>query len=698
MNGPALLSAVLASLWLGALLAPAALLVTRAWPRLAARERHTLWWVVLLTVVLAPLVTEGRKDGTTEGLTEGRMDGRTERPSAAVPSVVPSFRPSIASAPEADSGPASPLTSWSLSVPARAPKILTLVWIVGALLGLLALGRELALLSGIRRSAAPPGPDLLTLWRQAIASLPTRRVLRLLVTDRVTLPAACGYSKPAVLVPESFEYALEDDEMHHLLLHELAHLARRDDWSLALERLIRVFWWWHPVVWWIGRRLDAEREMACDEAVASRVDRRVYARTLLHVAELSLDQPAPELAPGALRGRLTRRIEALMAPVPRAARLSRLSAAGVAALAIAGVGFGPPSLRLDLVPIPAPVASARPALTVRSDASGVARGEVGFALDSLFSRFADSGFSGTVLVALGNDIVLEKGYGLADRERGIPATAETRYSAAGITKLFTAAAVLSLEAEGKLSVHDPLSAWTGPLPDSKAPVTLHQLLTHTDGLTRQSAPVYRRTAEFVRAVAHTPSSFAPGQGYRYNDFGHSLLGYVVQRASGTSYEEFIRHRFLKPAGLAHTGFESDRGTVAVEYAGDRAESRVGPRAYVWGRRGSLGMVTTAGDLYRWFRAMDNPAILAPAVRDEMLKPLVKTDWGAMQGYGWDFHTRADGRVIWRRVAGTPGFEGEVLHDPVAGWTAVILVNSRIGWRFKVWDAIERAALLSARQR
>ena len=63
----------------------------------------------------------------------------------------------------------------------------------------------------------------------------------------------------------------------------------------------------------------------------------------------------------------------------------------------------------------------------------------------------------------------------------------------------------------------------------------------------------------MRAVARTPSSFAPGAGYRYNDFGHSLLGYVVERASGTSYEDYLRHRFLKPAGLEHTGFESDRG-------------------------------------------------------------------------------------------------------------------------------------------
>ena len=240
----------MASLWLGALLAPAALLLTHAWPRLAARERHAIWWVVLLAIVLAPLVTEGRKDGTTEERTEGGNDGTTERPSVAVPSVIPSFRHSV---PEHDAGPpASQVASWSLAVPVEAPRVLTLVWALGALLGLLALVRELASLSRIRRAAEPPGAGLLSLWRQAIASLPTRRVLRLLVTDQVDLPAACGYSRPAVLVPRHFELALDDDEMRHLLLHELAHLARRDDWSLALERLIRVFWWWHPVVWWIG--------------------------------------------------------------------------------------------------------------------------------------------------------------------------------------------------------------------------------------------------------------------------------------------------------------------------------------------------------------------------------------------------------------------------------------------------------------
>ncbi len=693
MSDHGVLSAVIASLWLGALVAPAAFAALHAWPRLEARGRHALWWLVLLVIVLAPLGTERRTDGTTDSNSASSSIPPSVRPSVP-PSVLPSFRPSVPSEAAPDEG-GGPRGSWSLSIPAGAPRFFLLVWAAGALLGLLALARELVSLSGIRRSAMPPGLHLLALWREAIASLPTRRILRLFVSDRVALPAACGYTRPAVLVPRHLERSLDRGEMRHLLLHELAHLARRDDWSLALERVIRVFWWWHPVVWWIESRLDAEREMACDAAVAARVDRRTYARTLLRVAELSMRGATPGLAPGALRGRLSRRIEALLSPGRRAASRSfaRGSAAGAAAvIALAGVSLGPPSIRVRVV---APQISIPPALVARTTPAGIARGPVGFGLDSIFTRFADSGFSGTILVALGDEVVLEKGYGLADRARGIPATAETRYSSAGITKLFTAAAVLTLEAEGRLSVNDPLSRWSGLLPEEKAGVTLHQLLTHTDGLTRQSAPVYRESAEaFIRAVGRTPSSFAPGAGYRYNDFGHSLLGLVVERASGESYEEFIRSRFLLRAGLEHSGFESERRVSAVEYAGPRAETPVGPRSYVWGRRGSLGLVTTAGDLYRWFRAMDDPAVIAPPVRAAMLEPRTPTDWGAMQGYGWDFHRRDDGRLIWRRVAGTPGFEGEVLHDPVAGWTAVILVNSRLGWRFRVWRTIERAALLS----
>jgi CubicO group peptidase (beta-lactamase class C family) len=264
---------------------------------------------------------------------------------------------------------------------------------------------------------------------------------------------------------------------------------------------------------------------------------------------------------------------------------------------------------------------------------------------------------------------------------------------AGFTKMFTGAAILTLAEEGRLQVTDSLSRFFDHLPGTDGQVTLHQLLTHTDGLTRQNAPVYRTRADaFIRAVSASPDSFAPGQGYRYNDFGHSVLGVVIEQISGSPYERFIHDRFLAPAGLTQTGFENEPGAGwATEYAGrpDR-QYPVPPRSYTWGRRGSLGMVSTVGDMYRWIRALDDPRVVPPRVRARMFEAHGPTDWGADRGYGWDRLRQRDGSVLWRRVAGTPGMEGEILHDPVRNWTAVILVNTRVEWRFRAWKRIADA--------
>jgi CubicO group peptidase (beta-lactamase class C family) len=485
------------------------------------------------------------------------------------------------------------------------------------------------------------------------------------------------------MLPSRIDRVLTIEETRHLLMHELAHLARRDDWHQMVHQLVGVVCWWHPLIRWVIAKLEAEGEFACDEIVAGRTGRRPYARTLVRMAGLALER-ASALAPAASRGQLSERVESLVGGAAPVRPGWRGPVAGVAlgSVTAAGIWLGPPVIG---------VRAGAPPLATAPPAQALPPGVIGDELDQIFTRFADSGFSGTILVAVGDRIVLEKGYGLADRERQIPATAATRYSTAGITKLFTAAAILTLEEEGRLAVADSLSRWTGRLPGAKQGVTLHQLLTHSDGLTRLQAPVYRRSADdFVAAVSASPAAFAPGTGYRYNDFGHSLLGLVVERASGERYEDFIRRRFLEPAGMAATGFEGEPGPMAVEYAGPAGRLVPIPeRAYLWGRRGSLGMVSTASDLYQWFRAMNDPRVLSPRVRKRMLTPMGQSDWGAEQGYGWDFQPRPGGHRLWRRVAGTPGFEGELLHDPVAGWTAVILVNSRLGWRFRVWEAIER---------
>ena len=677
-----------ASLWLGLLLGAVALMLLRVAPGLHPAGRYRVWYGMLGLMLLLPLAMLPRASARHETAGSSSMSAVSSVPGAVartkVPAAAGEHSPGVPADQDAAAVGAGPRHwGWRLHAPAAVLDWLLWIWLAGSAFGIAGLLLEAGRLAQLRRQARPPSHALLQIWREAIRAVPTGRTLRLLLSDQVAVPMACGWLRPAVLLPSRIDQMLTLEDTRHLLMHELAHLARRDDWHQVVQQLAGVIWWWHPLIRWVIGRLEAEGEFACDEVVAERAGRRRYARTLVRVAGLALDRTSI-LAPAASRGQLSRRVELLVGDAAPLRPAWRRTAAGAAlgSVAAAGIWFGPPVIGVRAAA--APVAAARP--TVAS-----APGKIGGELDSIFSRFADSGFSGTVLVAVGDRIVLEKGYGWADRERQIPATAATRYSTAGITKLFTAAAILTLEEEGRLSVHDALARWTGPLPGAKQGVTLHHLLTHTDGLTRMQAPVYRRSADgFVAAVGATPAAFTPGTRYRYNDFGHSLLGLVVERASGQRYEDFIRHRFLKPARMAATGFEGEGGPLAVEYAGPAGRLVPIPeRAYLWGRRGSLGMVSTSGDLYRWFRAMTDPRVLSPQVRGRMLTPMAQSDWGAEQGYGWDFQPRADGHLLWRRVAGTPGFEGELLHDPVAGWTAVILVNSRLGWRFRVWQAIER---------
>jgi CubicO group peptidase (beta-lactamase class C family) len=161
--------------------------------------------------------------------------------------------------------------------------------------------------------------------------------------------------------------------------------------------------------------------------------------------------------------------------------------------------------------------------------------------------------------------------------------------------------------------------------------------------------------------------------------------------TGEEYESYIRTRYLEPAGLAMTGFEGDGGLVATEYTGPAEKLQpAGARAYRWGRRASLGLVSTAGDLYRWFQALSDPRVVPARVRAELFQVRGRTDYGSEQGYGLELINRGQGHRLWRRVAGTPGMEGEILYDPDQEWTAVILVNTRLGWRFRVWRDIERS--------
>jgi CubicO group peptidase (beta-lactamase class C family) len=324
-------------------------------------------------------------------------------------------------------------------------------------------------------------------------------------------------------------------------------------------------------------------------------------------------------------------------------------------------------------------------LDVRADVM-VVSGELGAQLDGYFTRLAAYGFSGTVLVAKGETVLLHKGYGFADVQRGIPNSTQTVYDVASLAKQFTAAAILKLEMQGKLKTTDALSKHFANVPADKRAITLHRLLTHTAGLKFEcagAAPLSR--AQFVKCMLETPLDAEPGRQYFYSNGGYGLLAALIEQLTGQHYETFLQEQLFKPAGLTATGFTGDTQKWAAGIAArgyDEGIERGAPQTkpLTWLTRGAAGVVTSVGDLYRWELALRRQQILSAAATQKLFTAHVPTDArGGKYGYGWGIKqmTRG-GHLISHDGVTFDGFNALFLRYVDQGLVAIAASNSFAG--------------------
>ena len=189
--------------------------------------------------------------------------------------------------------------------------------------------------------------------------------------------------------------------------------------------------------------------------------------------------------------------------------------------------------------------------------SDAAAADVATKIDSYLSAGVKNGFSGAVLIAVDGKTVLNKGYGLANKNQEIPNSPETVFDIGSVTKQFTAAAILKLTQQNKLSVSDPLSRFFPKLPDDKKKITLHHLLTHSAGLVDTIGDGdfdHIPRDQFFKHLFKTKLLFEPGKKHRYSNAGYSILGRVIELASGQDYETFLYEQLFKPAGMQQTGY------------------------------------------------------------------------------------------------------------------------------------------------
>jgi uncharacterized protein (TIGR03435 family) len=320
MNAITLIAAaVLNSLWQAAVLAFLVwLAVELARPGVNAATRHIVWWIALAAVVVLPCVPQSAPSA--------RIVPPPEPPVAAT------TLPVRVSAPLAPPLAPSPVTVTEKRA-AVWPFLVLAVWAAVFARGTIRIVRSYLYLRGVKRRAVA--------WEVPLPG--AARSARLLVSPEIPSPIAAGFLHPAVIVPAALRERLTAAEMNCVLLHEYAHLARYDDWVNLMARLLGAVIALHPVAWWILRRIEHEREMACDDWVVAQTGAaRTYAESLARILELRVAPADSVLAAGIFtrRSRLRERIEMLLRRGREFSPATSRVSVGAATLALAALAAG----------------------------------------------------------------------------------------------------------------------------------------------------------------------------------------------------------------------------------------------------------------------------------------------------------------------------------------------------------------------
>src|SRR5579859_4463480 len=240
-------------------------------------------------------------------------------------------------------------------------------------------------------------------------------------------------------------------------------------------------------------------------------------------------------------------------------------------------------------------------------------------------------FMGSVLVARDRQILLDKGYGAADLEWNIPDSPTTKFRIGSMTKQFTATGILLLEERGKLKTDDLIKQYMPDAPAAWDKITFFHLLTHTSGVPSfTSFPDYHSTEatpttpeKLVARFRDKPLDFQPGEKWSYSNSGYVLLGYLLEKISGKSYQDFIQENFFKPLGMTDSGYDSNSAIISKRASGYAPS----PNGIV--NAGYIDMTipfsagaiySTTGDLLRWEQALFGGKVLSATSLKKMTTP------------------------------------------------------------------------------
>jgi len=313
------------------------------------------------------------------------------------------------------------------------------------------------------------------------------------------------------------------------------------------------------------------------------------------------------------------------------------------------------------------------------------------AIDKVFDAWRDTHGPGCAVgVSRDGRTIVERGYGMANLETGTPIEPASIFHVASVSKQFTAAAIMLLARDGKLSVDDDIRKYLPEMPDYGTPITIRHLLTHTSGLRDQWSLIGLARGRFEEdriteadvmdiVPRQKALNFTPGAEYVYSNTGFTLLGVIVKRVSGQSLKDFAAARIFTPLGMSHTHFHDDYTmivpgrTSAYERTEDGRAWRVGiPNFDVYG---ATSLFTTVGDLLKWEANLDAPVVgdAATFARMEAVTPLTGGDTSSY-GFGLVVGKYRGAKVIEHNGADA-GYRAYVGRFPELGTAIAIECNA-----------------------
>jgi CubicO group peptidase (beta-lactamase class C family) len=329
------------------------------------------------------------------------------------------------------------------------------------------------------------------------------------------------------------------------------------------------------------------------------------------------------------------------------------------------------------------------AVFVLAASPAAAQSNLAAAVDSIVEAPIKAGkvAGASVAVVRGSETIVERGYGLADLQLDVATPPRAIYEIGSVTKQFTAAAILLLAEDGKLSLDDPLTKFLADYPTQGHRITIRHLLNHTSGIKgyteleefREFMVLKKPKQELVKLFSSKPFDFAPGEDLIYNNSAYVLLGLIIEQAGSVSYADFVKARLFDKIGMQDSSYCSERVIQKNKVQGyDTAPNGTlvlkGYLDHSWPyAAGSL--CSSAHDLVLWNRALHGGKVLSPASYRELTTPGRLND-GAEIRYAMGLGVvNTAGRKVITHGGGINGFLSHAAYYPAEDLTVVVLFNT-----------------------